>query len=165
MTYDPHPAWVHPTAIVAGADLADGCIVWQFSTILPGARLGVNVSVGSNTEIGRHVLIGDGCRIGRGVFIPNRTVIGQRVFIGPNAVLTDDRHPVVANPHYKAEPPEIGDDVSIGAGAVLLPGVRLGQGCCIGAGAVVTRDVMPYATVVGNPARVLYSRMHQEIVP
>ena len=56
---------------------------------------------------------------------------------------------------YTPHPPMIEDDVSIGAGAGILPGVRLGRGCLVGAGAVVTRDVEPYQTVVGNPARPL----------
>jgi acetyltransferase-like isoleucine patch superfamily enzyme len=92
-------------------------------------------------------------RIQHGAFLPNRARIGDRVFIGPNATFTDDRYPEVNNPRYKAEPPIVEDDVAIGAGAVILPGVRIGRGALIGAGAVVTKDVPPSAVVVGNPAR------------
>ena len=49
----------------------------------------------------------------------------------------------------------IEDDVSIGANATILPGVRLGRGCVVGAGAVVTKDVPPGMTVIGNPAKEL----------
>jgi maltose O-acetyltransferase len=52
-----------------------------------------------------------------------------------------------------AKPVEIGSNVWIGGGAILLAGVRIGDGAIIGAGAVVTRDVAPATTVLGNPAR------------
>jgi maltose O-acetyltransferase len=68
-------------------------------------------------------------------------------------MFADDRYPRVNNPRYHAEPPTIEDDVAVGMGVVVLPGVTLGRGCVIGAGAVVTFDVPPYMTVVGNPAR------------
>jgi len=52
----------------------------------------------------------------------------------------------------------IGDDVWVGAGAVILPGVTIGRGAVVGAGSVVTKDVAPYAICAGNPARVLRVR-------
>ena len=62
-------------------------------------------------------------------------------------------HPRAGNPDYVVEPPIVEDEVSVGANATILPGVRLGRGCTVGAGAVVVRDVAPGTTVVGNPAR------------
>jgi acetyltransferase-like isoleucine patch superfamily enzyme len=61
---------------------------------------------------------------------------------------------------YKPDPPVIGDHAAIGAGAVLLPGVRIGEGAIVGAGTVVTKDVVPWTTVVGIPARPKVSRAH-----
>jgi acetyltransferase-like isoleucine patch superfamily enzyme len=75
------------------------------------------------------------------------------VFVGPSVICTDDKYPRVNNPNYQAAPPVIEDDVNIGAGAVILPGIRLGAGCTIGAGAVVTKDVPAGETWVGVPAR------------
>ena len=72
--------------------------------------------------------------------------------MGPLATATDDKNPRANNPAYKHEPPVLDDDVSVGAGAVLLPGVHLYMGSVVGAGAVVTKDVHPNVTVVGNPA-------------
>ena len=75
------------------------------------------------------------------------------MFIGPNATFTND-----LLPRSKAYPEaflqtHLEDDVSIGANATILPGLRIGRGAMVGAGAVVTHDVPPYAIVVGNPAR------------
>jgi phosphonate metabolism protein (transferase hexapeptide repeat family) len=58
----------------------------------------------------------------------------------------------------------MGNDVWIGHGAVLLPGVKLGNGAAVGAGAIVTKDVPPYAIVVGNPARIVRYRFEPEII-
>jgi acetyltransferase-like isoleucine patch superfamily enzyme len=80
--------------------------------------------------------------------------MGDNVFIGPNATFTNDRHP--RSKQYPDSFPQtvIGHHASIGAGAVILPGVTIGLHPKVGAGAVVTRDVPPHTLVVGNPARV-----------
>lgn len=137
--------------------MEEGSFVWWYSIVLAGCRLGKRVMVGSRTEIGFNSVIGDDSRIGSGVFLPTGTVIGQRVFIGPNVTCTDDRHPRVRvdrSACYEARPPVIEDDVAIGAGAIVLPGVRIGRGARVAAGAVVTEDVPPGMMVVGLPARI-----------
>ena len=58
----------------------------------------------------------------------------------------------------------MGNDVWIGHGAVVLPGVKLGHGAAVGAGAVVSRDVPPFAIVVGTPAKILRYRFAPEII-
>jgi acetyltransferase-like isoleucine patch superfamily enzyme len=62
----------------------------------------------------------------------------------------------VGNPHYVGKPPIVEDGASIGAGAVILPGIRIGKYAMVGAGAVVTKDVPDDTTVIGNPAQPLY---------
>ncbi len=126
-------------------------IVWHFTTVGYGTVIGEYVCIGSHCYIGNHCTIGDETRLQSGVFLPNHTVVGERVFIGPYACFTDDKHPGVRNA-YVPEPPIIEDDVSIGAGAIILPGVRLKKGCFVGAGAVVTKDVDAGLTVIGTPA-------------
>ena len=145
---------IHAQAVVhATARLGPDTIVWS------GAVVGAEVVTGAHCCIGANVYLGEGCQLGEsvriqtGAFLPNRTRVGDRVFIGPNATLTDDKHPRVNNPRYRADPPVLESDCAIGAGAVLLPGVRIGRGALVGAGAVVTRDVAAYTTVAGNPAR------------
>lgn len=141
-------AQVHETVTVG-----EDCAIWGCAAVLSGTTLGAHVSIGRMSEIGRDCVIGEGTRIGYGVFMPNRTQVGRGVFIGPRVVLTDDKYPTPIKAFYKPAPPVIEDDASIGAGAVVLPGVRIGQGAMVGAGAVVTRDVAPWAVVYGNPAR------------
>ena len=144
---------IHPTAIVSpDVQVSETVHLWQGVNVMAGTQFGEFVSVGGYTEIGRYCRIGERTRIGYGCFIPNRTQIASHVFIGPRVVMCDDDHPEVNNAFYKAQPPTIGERASIGAGAVLLPGVQIGEGAVIGAGAVVTKDVPSYATWVGNPA-------------
>lgn len=136
--------------------MEEGSFVWWFAVVLAGTRLGKHVMIGSRTEIGFRCTIGDYSRIGSGVFLPSDTVVGKYVFIGPNVTCTDDRTPKVPTPGsepYHAEPPFIDHGAAIGAGAVILPGVKIGAYARIAAGAVVTRDVEPFAMVVGMPAR------------
>ncbi len=78
-------------------------------------------------------------------------MIGHDVFIGPNATLTDDKYPQ-AGRSYKALPPVLEDSCSIGAGAVILPGVTVGRGALVGAGAVVAHNVGSGHTAKGVPA-------------
>ena len=146
-------AKVHPTVIPG-----EGTMIWAFASVHAGVKLGAFVGVGEHVYIGGGTIIGDRTRISQGVHITDHMTIGAGVFIGPQAVFTNDKHPRANNPQYKRESPTVEDDVSIGAGAIILPGVRLGQGCRIGAGAVVTHDVAPYRTVVGNPAHLLHRR-------
>ena len=127
------------------------CIIWQFSTICHDTVLGDDVVIGSNAWIGKHCTIGSGTRIQHGAFIPNGTVVGEKVFIGPNATLTDDKYPRAGEP-YHANPPVLECGCSIGAGAVILPGVTVGRGSTVAAGAVVTKDVDACITVRGVPA-------------
>jgi dTDP-4-dehydrorhamnose 3,5-epimerase-like enzyme len=81
--------------------------------------------------------------------------VADDVFIGPNATFSNDKFP--RSKQYQREILEthIGRGASIGAGAVVLPGLRIGAGAMVGAGAVVTHDVPPRAIVSGNPGRIV----------
>lgn len=130
--------------------------VWHYAVVLADAVIGAQCNVGSGCEIGRGTVIGAYSRIGSGTFLPPNTTIGERVFIGPHVVMCDDRHPRVPSPgipSYFAEPPVIEDDAVVGAGAVLLPGVRIGRNARVAAGALVTKDVPENGFVRSEPAR------------
>ncbi len=87
--------------------------------------------------------------------------IGDDVQIGPNVQLLTPTHPVEPGPRRDkweaAEPITIGDNVWLGGGAIVLPGVTIGENTVVGAGSVVTRDLPPNVVAVGNPARVIRS--------
>lgn len=129
--------------------------VWQFATICSGTTIGMNSVIGSCCWIGKNCTIGNGVHLNHGCFIPHGTVLEDDVFLGPGVIFTDDKHPKANNPNYEALPPIIRKGASIGAGAVILPGVEVGSGAVIGAGAVVTRWVDPDKTVTGVPAKKL----------
>src|SRR5690242_5462292 len=135
------------------AEIGEGTTIWHFSVVLADVRIGRNVSIGSRTEIGRGSVIGDNTRISSGVFLPSNSQIGKDCFIAPNVTFTDDRYPRAGNPSYYAQPPVLEDGCSVGAGSVILPGIRIGAGALVGAGSVVTHDVPPKGHVRGEPAR------------
>lgn len=114
-------------------------------------RIGKNCKIDSFVYIEEDVTIGDNCKIRPHVFIPTGVTIGNNVFIGPGVIFTNDKHPKVHG-EWKLERTIVEDDVSIGAGAVILPDITIGKGAMIGAGAVVTKNVKPGEVVVGNPA-------------
>lgn len=135
--------------------------IWQFVVVMKGARIGADCNICANCLIEGGAVIGDRVTIKCGVMIGDAMVIEDDVFIGPNACLTNDllprsgQHP--ADGRY--QPLLIQRGASIGAGAVILPGLTIGEDAMVGAGAVVSRDVPPGRTVVGNPARVAHSRI------
>ena len=139
--------------ISTGAKFAENCTIYHGAVVCDEVIVEEHVVIGSGVFVGRGTFIGRGTRIQHGAFIPCQTMIGREVFIGPNSTLCDDKYPRV-NQTYKAEPPIVSDHASIGAGAVILPGVKIGHHAVVGAGAVVSRDIPPYALVTGVPARI-----------
>lgn len=115
-----------------------------------------SVEVGAYTEIGDDVVIGTGTVIGAYCFIPPGVRIGDYCFIGPRVTFTNDKYPVAHNIAYNKLYTVIENKVSIGAAAVILPGIRIKEGAMVGAGAIVTRDVEAGETVIGQPARLIH---------
>ncbi len=149
-------AAIHPLADVQTSDIGENTRVWQFAVILAGARIGRDCNICAHTFIEGGVTVGDRVTIKNGVFLWDGFVIEDDVFLGPNATFTNDRFPrsQVRVPYPTTI---IRRGASIGAGAVILPGVTIGAGAMIGAGAVVTKDVPAGETWAGNPARPLKS--------
>ncbi len=149
------PAYIHPTADVKSSDIGDNSRIWQFCVVLPGARIGEEANICSHCFIENNVKVGDRVTVKSGVQLWDGLTIGNDVFIGPNVSFTNDMYPKSKQYQDHVLKTEIDDWVSIGAGAVILPGIKLGMHSMIGAGAVVTRSVPPYAIVVGNPAKIV----------
>jgi acetyltransferase-like isoleucine patch superfamily enzyme len=142
------------TVIFADVVVGDRTQTGMGAIIREHTRIGADCVVGTATIIEGHTEIAGQVVIQSGVFIPTRTEIGSRVFIGPRAVLTNDPYPLRRRSEYVAAGPLLASDVTIGANATLLPGVRVGEGAMVAAGAVVTRDVPAWSLAVGVPARV-----------
>lgn len=149
--------FVHPSSEVQTATIGSGTRIWQYVVVLAGARIGRDCNICSHCLIEGDVTVGDRVTVKSGVQLWDGVTLEDGVFVGPNVSFTNDRHPRSGNRGFELERTTVGRDASIGAGAVLLPGIRIGAGATVGAGAVVTRDVPDGATVVGNPARITRS--------
>ena len=146
---------VHPTAIVdEGAQIGEGTRVWHFVHVSPGARIGARCSLGQNVFVARNVPIGNGVKIQNNVSIYEGVEIEDEVFLGPSCVFTNVNNPrsfIERKNEYRRT--RVGRGASIGANATIVCGHDVGEYAFIGAGAVVTKNVAPYALLVGNPAR------------
>lgn len=148
---------IHAFSDVHSLDIGSNTRIWQFSVVLRGAKIGADCNICSHCFIENDVVIGDRVTVKNGVSMYDGLRICNDVFVGPNVTFTNDKHPVSRNMAYNCMPTLVEDGVSIGGGAVILPGVRIGAGASVGAGAVVTKDVPPGVTVVGNPA-IIFSK-------
>lgn len=147
----------YQTAYAQDADAARPILSELLGELAEGAHVRPPLSVDYGTYI----------RVGRGTFINSNLTaldvapitIGEDCQIGPNVQLLTPTHPL--EPQLRrdkleaAQPITIRDNVWIGGGAIILPGITVGENSVIGAGAVVTRDVPPNVVAAGNPARVV----------
>jgi len=147
--------FIHDLSSVQSEFIGSGTRVWQFVIILPDAKVGRDCNICSHCLIENDVVVGDRVTLKSGVQLWDGLRIGDDVFIGPNVTFTNDRFP------RSRKPPEIfletliENGASIGAGAVILPGITIEANAVVGAGAVVTRSVPANAIVVGNPAKII----------
>jgi acetyltransferase-like isoleucine patch superfamily enzyme/dTDP-4-dehydrorhamnose 3,5-epimerase-like enzyme len=147
--------FVHPAGILESRSVGPGTRIWAFAHVLPGAVLGRDVNVCDHVFIENDVVVGDRVTIKCGVQLWDGMRIEDDVFIGPNVSFTNDPFPR-SKAHLSEYPRTLlRRGASIGAGAVLLPGLTVGVHAMVGAAAMVTRDVPPYAIVTGNPARIV----------
>jgi maltose O-acetyltransferase len=125
----------------------------------------VNVEHGAWFGSGRGIRLGERSDLGMDSLIIGPLAVGRDVMMGPRCILLASSHafasvdlPMNAQGFVEDRPIVIEDDVWVGAGVVVLPGVRIGTGSIVGAGSVVTKDVPPWTVVAGNPARAVRSR-------
>ncbi len=139
------------TVIYAGTVIGDRFNSGHGALIREDNVIGDDCSVGTNAVLEAGNRIGSGTRIHSGCFLEHVT-LGARVFLGPHVVFTDDPHPMCPRYLECVLGATVEDDVSIGANATILPGIRIGAGSLIGAGSVVTKTVEAGVVVAGNPA-------------
>jgi UDP-2-acetamido-3-amino-2,3-dideoxy-glucuronate N-acetyltransferase len=153
--------YIHPTAEVSPqADIGPGTRIWHQAQVRERARLGANCIVGKGAYVDFDVNIGSNVKLQNGVFVYHGVTVEDGVFLGPGVILTNDKLPRAINPDgtlksdadWEVSPILIKRGASIGARAVVLPGVTIGTFSLVGAGSVVTRDVPDQGLVYGNPA-------------
>jgi UDP-2-acetamido-3-amino-2,3-dideoxy-glucuronate N-acetyltransferase len=154
----PNPAepFIHRLADCQCTTIGAGSKVWQFTVVLPGARIGANCNINSHCFIENDVVIGDEVTVKCGNYLWDGITLEDKVFIGPNVTFSNDRFPRSRQRPEAFDRTIVKAGASIGAGAVILPGLVIGEGAMVGAGAVVVKDVPPHSVVRGDYARNVY---------
>ncbi len=147
--------FAHPTACIdEGAIIGAGTKIWHFCHLMPGCQLGESCNLGQNVFVASGVVLGNGVKVQNNVSLYEGVVCEDEVFLGPSCVFTNVLNPRSAiNRRGQYATTRVGKGASIGANATIVCGHDIGAFAFIGAGAVVTKNVPPYALVVGNPAR------------
>lgn len=147
--------FAHETSVIEeGCEIGAGTKIWHFTHIMSGCRIGRNCNLGQNVVVSPEVVLGDNVKVQNNVSIYTGVICEDNVFLGPSMVFTNVTNPRSnVNRRGQYEKTMVRKGATIGANATIVCGVTLGEFCFIGAGAVVTKDVPPYALMIGNPAR------------
>ena len=140
-------------AVIKRAEIGEGTKIYD-QVNLYGCVIGNNSKIDAFVYIESGVKIGNNVKIRPFVFIPEGVEIEDNVFIGPGVIFTNDKYPRVKG-KWRLLKTLVKKGASIGAGAVILPGITIGETAIVAAGSVVTKDVPPNAIVAGNPARIV----------
>ncbi len=147
--------FAHETAVIDdGCKIGKGTKIWHFCHIMSGSEIGENCNIGQNVVVSPGVRLGKNVKVQNNVSIYTGVICEDDVFLGPSMVFTNIINPrsaIIRKDSYV--PTVVEKGASIGANSTIICGNRIGSYSFIGAGAVVTRDVQPYALVVGNPAK------------
>ena len=149
--------FAHDTAIVdEGCEIGNGTKIWHFSHVMPNCKIGERCNIGQNVVVSPDVTLGANVKVQNNVSIYSGVVCEDDVFLGPSMVFTNVINPRSAvNRRGQYAKTIVKKGASIGANATIICGNNIGEFAMIGAGAVVTKDVAPYALLVGNPAKQL----------
>lgn len=147
--------FAHETAVIdEGVEIGAGTHIWHFSHIMTGSIMGEKCNLGQNVVVSPDVVLGKNVKVQNNVSIYTGVICEDDVFLGPSMVFTN-----VINPRSAIKRKDeymktiVGKGATIGANATVVCGNDIGKYSFIGAGAVVTKEVKPYALVVGNPSR------------
>lgn len=147
--------FAHESAwIDEGCRIGAGTKIWHFSHVMPEAVIGEDCNLGQNVVVAKGVELGRNVKVQNNVSLYTGVVCEDDVFLGPSMVFTNISNPrseVVRRGQY--EETRVRKGASIGANATIICGNEIGTYAFVGAGAVVTKDVQPYALMLGNPAR------------
>jgi acetyltransferase-like isoleucine patch superfamily enzyme len=150
---------VHPHGLCESGEVGAGTRIWAFAHVMGGARIGRDCNIGDHAFIESGAWLGDRVTVKNAVLIWDGVRIEDDAFVGPAVVFTNDRVPrsprmpvaAVTARYARRErwlvATRVGRGASIGARAVIAPGITLGDYCMIGAGCVVVRDVPAHRAV------------------
>ena len=147
--------FAHETAVIdKDCTIGKETKIWHFSHIMSNCIIGERCNIGQNVVVSPKVILGQNVKVQNNVSIYTGVICEDDVFIGPSVVFTN-----VINPRSAIKRTSeyqntlIKKGASIGANATIICGISIGEFAFIGAGSVVTKEVLPYALVVGNPSR------------
>ena len=145
----------HESAVIdQGSIIGRGTKIWHFSHIMPNAIIGQDCNIGQNVVVSPGVVLGNNVKVQNNVSIYTGVVCEDDVFLGPSMVFTNVINPrsaIIRRDEFMQT--KVGKGASIGANATIICGNNIGTYSLIGAGAVITKEVLPFALVVGNPAK------------
>lgn len=147
--------FAHETAVIdEGCFIGKGTKIWHFSHIMPNCIIGENCNLGQNVVVSPQVTLANNVKVQNNVSIYTGVICEDDVFLGPSMVFTNVINPrsaIIRRDEYQQTIVKKG--ASIGANATIICGNNIGEYALIGAGAVVTKEIKPYALVVGNPSK------------
>lgn len=146
--------FIHDTAEVSKeASIGRDTKIWNLAQVREGAVIGEKCIISKNVYIDEGVHIGDRVKIQNNVNVYHGVTVGNDVFLGPSMTFTNDFYPRAFNDNWQVRNTVVEDGASIGANVTVVCGNTIGKYAMIGSGSVVTKSVLPYALMVGNPAR------------
>jgi len=147
--------FAHPSSIIDdGCEIGKGVKIWHFSHIMKNCRIGENCNIGQNVVVSPEVILGKNVKVQNNVSLYTGVICEDDVFLGPSMVFTNIINPrsaVIRRDQYMKTVVKRG--ATIGANATIVCGHDIGEFAFIGAGTVITKEVPPYALVVGNPGK------------
>jgi UDP-2-acetamido-3-amino-2,3-dideoxy-glucuronate N-acetyltransferase len=149
--------FAHETAIIdENCTIGAGTKIWHFSHVMSNCIIGENCNIGQNVVISPEVVLGRNVKVQNNVSIYTGVTCDDDVFLGPSMVFTNVTNPRSAvNRKSEYAKTHVGKGATIGANSTIVCGHDIGEYAFIGAGAVITKNVKPYALMVGNPAKQL----------
>ena len=140
-------------SLIKDVEIGEGTVICD-QVNLYKCKIGRNCKIDAYVYVEESVEIGDNVKIRPFTFIPTGVKIEDDVLIGPGVMFTNDKYPRVRG-KWRLMQTVLKKGCSIGASGIILPGITIGEYSLVGAGSVVTKDVPPYAVVIGNPARIV----------
>lgn len=147
--------FAHESAIIdRNCSIGKDTKIWHFSHIMSNCSIGEGCTIGQNVVVAPKVILGRNVKVQNNVSIYSGVICEDDVFLGPSMVFTNVINPRSAiKRQHEYQETVVRKGASIGANATIICGNNIGQYAFVGAGAVVTKEVLPFALVVGNPSK------------